>query len=388
MIKNLKKIVIRAAAIILVAVLYLYRKFRPIPPRIYFCYNQSIHHIYHSLFVAIELSNLQTKNEVMVFSTSREASAIIEKELAVIPNRVKFIKVHHPGYNKTAFNANWFVFWCRLRMHNPMAVVVTDYFDNVFRQLLLKTYWVYLPHGLINREFGSNPHIHDYDLVILPSDRDYQEMEKRIGRLKNTVVAGYAKLDYFHYHQLSKPKLFKETKPIVIYNPHFDEQLSSFYDQGQELLKALSATGKYNVIFMPHPDLASKYPALVNLARQLTKVIVVDRPSINLDYFSVADLYITDVSSSVFEWLYFHKPALFFNTKKADWRHSQYYPSWILGAVAEDIPVLLAAVGQALQHPEEYQEQREEVFNRSFANKDKKVSRLIAEVIWNKLKQG
>ena len=68
-----------------------YRKIRPLSPQICFCHNQSVHQIYHSLFIAVELSNIQDKFEVIVFSTSYDSTAIIEKELSCIANKVKLV---------------------------------------------------------------------------------------------------------------------------------------------------------------------------------------------------------------------------------------------------------------------------------------------------------
>ncbi|MFH2146274.1 MAG: CDP-glycerol glycerophosphotransferase family protein [Candidatus Omnitrophota bacterium] len=384
--KLIKKSIIRILAAILSIFVELYRKIRPIKPAIYFCYNQSVHQIYHSLFVAIELSNVQDEYPVVVLSTSRQASEIIEEELSSIPNKVRFQKIRHPGYGKTDFDINLFVFLCRLRIHRPKAVVVTDYFDNVFRQLLIKTFWVYVPHGLANREFAFEPHIKDYDLVILPGERDLKAMQERIGPLSNCRVAGYSKLDYFHYHAVKALELFKEKRPVILYNPHFDEKLSSFFDKGMILLEQLSKSNKFNVIFMPHPDLSRKYPQIVRKTAEFKNVLLIERHRINLEYMAQADIYITDVSSSVFEWLYFDKPAIFFNTKRVDWEKSKYYSSWALGKVAEDVPQLLIMLDDALKYPEEFREIRREIFKNTFANRDKIVSKAIAEIIRDRIR--
>jgi glycosyltransferase involved in cell wall biosynthesis len=377
----LKKTAIKSAAHILSAGLNIYRKFKPVPVAIYFCYNQSIHQIYHSLFVAIELSNIQDAYEVVVLSTSREASQIIQVELDSIPNRVKFQPVYHPGYSRQDFSLGWFAFFCRLRMQHPAAVIVTDYFDNIFRQLGLKTFWVYLPHGLLNREFGSDPHIREYDLAIIPGARDMREFANRLGPLPKAVVIGYPKLDYLHYHKLQPPALFQEKRPVILYNPHFEPQLSSFFDQGRQLMEALAATGKYNLIFMPHPDLARQHPREIEALKGIPNTVVIARPKINLDFMALADVYITDVSSSVFEWLYFDKPALFFNTKNIDWRKNPFYGSWTLGKVTQTIPEMLAAVEEALSGNDNFRERRKLVLQESFANREQPVSRKIAELI-------
>ncbi len=386
MYKRLKALIIRCLALILVFFIEIYRKFKPVRQRIYFCFNQSIHQVYHSIFVAVELSNLQKEYEVVVFSTSLEASLIIESELSSIPNNVRFVRIHHPGYRKTDFNVNWFVFLCRMRMYKPLSVVATDYFDNVFRQLLLRTFWVFVNHGVINRAYGSEPHIKDYDLIVLPGDRDLIELKERIGLSKNYLVLGYSKLDYFRYHDAGIKGIFKDKKPVVIYNPHFEKSGSSFFNKGLELLRALSESGKYNIIFMPHPDLSRKHPELIHTAKNIPGVFLAERLKINLLYMAIADIYITDVSSSVFEWLYFNKPVLFFNAHKINWQNNRCYSSWALGEVVDDVPDMLNALDNAFKHPQYYHEKRQEAFNNTFANRDKNASKIIAAAIWERLK--
>lgn len=381
----LKKIAILIGAAILAWLIEIYRKFKPIPSSIYFCYNQSIHQIYHSIFIAIELSNLQKEYPVIVLSTSKEASDIIEEELSSIPNNVKFIKIYHTGYNRVNFSVNWFVFLCRLRMHRPKAVVVTDYFDNVFRQLLLKTFWVYTFHGPENREF-THPHIRDYDLIILPGQGELERIQALIGPLNNYKIVGYSKFDYMYYRKLNPPDLFRDSKLVIMYNPHFDKTQSSFFDKGLEFLRALSETNKYNVIFMPHPDLAREHSRLIDKARGLPNVVVIDRPKINLDYMAITDLYITDVSSAVFEWFYFNKPTLFFNTKKVDWIKRKIYPGWNCGRVVEDVTEMLEAIEYGLKHPEEFEVRRKELFNKTFSNLGNNISRMTAQTIWDSMK--
>lgn len=378
---TIKRGMIKWGAWLLASLLRFYRSWRPMTPAIYFCFNQSIHQIYHSLFVAIELSNCQDRYPVVILSTSHLASIIIERELAAVPNRVVFKRIRHPGYQKIDFKVNWFVFWCRLFMDRPVAVVVTDYFDNVFRQLSVETIWLFIPHGLVNREFASHPHIHDYDMVFLPGERDKEELEKRIGPLRRVEVVGYSKFDYFKYHQLPSLQLFLDKKPVILYNPHFEETLSSFFDLGYELLKELSDSSRYHVIFMPHPDLSRRYPAQIERVRRLPHVVTTDRLRINLDYMAAADLYITDVSSSAFEWLHFDRPMIFVNSKRVTWQDSPYYPSWRLGEVAENVAEVVKAIEKALTGPDGYEEIRRGVYQKTFAHRQDWISRRIAERI-------
>ncbi|HAJ57186.1 MAG TPA: hypothetical protein DCL35_05390 [Candidatus Omnitrophica bacterium] len=382
-----KKISIFLAANVLNVVLALYRLFRPVPRGIYFCYNQCIHQIHHTLYIAIELSRCQNKYPVFVLSTSSEASFIINEELSKAWNNVRFHEVRHPGYDRRDFSINWFILLCRLRMFKPAAVVVTDYFDNVFRKLLVKTFWVYTSHGLANRQFSFDPHIKDYDLVILPGARDSGAFDDRLGPLRNSVVAGYSKLDYFRYHQGEQPlKLFTDKNPVILYNPHFDPAFSSFFEKGPELLAALSESLKFNIIFMPHPDLARRFPGLITPLRSLPRVFVADRPKINLEYMAISDLYITDISSSAYEWLYFRKPIVFFNPKAIERGSSWHYSAWDCGPVVKSSEDVLAAVKDELARPERFRQVREGMLKEIFYNQDRLVSADIARIILERLK--
>jgi glycosyltransferase involved in cell wall biosynthesis len=357
-----------------------------VQPSIYFCYNQSIHHIYHSLFIAIELSRLQKKYPVVILSTSREASQIIEKELGRIPNGIFFKKIRHPGYDRPDFSVNGFAFLCRLHLHNPKAVVVTDYYDNIFRKLGVKTFWVYAFHGPENRGY-TDPHVKDYDLILVPGEGELRRLEGLVGKLSNYVMAGYSKFDYFFYQKEDLPALFKDRRPILLYNPHFSSEQSSFFDQGPALLKILSESGAYNTIFMPHPDLVRRYPRQVRQAASLANTLLVERPPINLESMRAADVYITDVSSSAFEWLYFNKPAVFFNTKKVDWKKKGLYPVWSSGKVVQTVPEVLGAVRESLANPGEFEQERQRVFHETFGAVREKVSGGIAQMITSSLEK-
>jgi len=364
-----------------------YRKIRPLSPQICFCHNQSVHQIYHSLFIAVELSNIQDKFEVIVFSTSYDSTAIIEKELSCIANKVKLVKIYHLDYWKKSFSLNWFAFLCRLRMDRPKAVIVTDYFDNVFRQLGVNTFWVYTGHGGKSHEYGYNEHIKDYDMVIVPGERIYKQIKKRIGRVDNCFKLGYSKFDYFYYHKKEEFNLFDNPRPTILYNPHFKKELSSFFDAGEQLLESLSRTDKYNIIFMPHPCLERQIARQIDNFKLLKNVVVADSKEINLSYMIISDLYITDISSSIFEWLYFRKPAIIFNAKKVKWRGNDNYTAWQCAKVVENIADILKTIDHCLVNPDEFKHKREEMFKETFSNNSHNVSGSIAETIFKKLRK-
>jgi len=376
--EHLRRAVISFLGLVITILVRGYHSCRRTPEAIYFYYDQSIHQIHHTLYIAIELSNIQKRYPVFLLCLSQEAAKIIEQELSSIPNRVHLVKVWHPGYASPQLNINWSIFWARLRIARPKAMVVADYYDNVLRQLGVKTFWVYVPHGLINRQFASDPHVRDYDLVFLPGERDRAEFDRRLGELRNVEVIGYTKFDYFQHHD--RPSFSRGTgqKPVVLYNPHFEESLSSFFNAGAEFLQALSAGGKVEVLFMPHPDLSRRYPRLLEPLRGLAGVQMVERPAVNLEWLARADVYVTDVSSTAFEWLYFDKPMVFLDTVGIEQKEKQPLPSWQAGPVAKSVPQALEMIALALADPLGYQAQRRQLREATFAHSGERVAPFAA----------
>ncbi len=126
---------------------------------------------------------------------------------------------------------------------------------------------------------------------------------------------------------------------------------------------------------------------MIKKCKGIKNVVIAERPKSNLDYMAVSDVYISDVSSSVYEWLYFDKPAVFFNAKHIDWRNNRYYQSWNLGEVVENISDLLDAIEYSLSYPREFQQIRQTIFGDTFPNVDKNVSGMIANLLRDKIKE-
>src|SRR5205085_12091565 len=83
----------------------------------------------------------------------------------------------------------------------------------------------------------------------------------------------------------------------------------------------------------------------------------VDAPGIFMDlgspaafdmtYTAMADIYLGDVSSQIYEFLRTPRPCLFLNAHDVAWRGDESYRHWTFGPVADTADGLIAAIGQA-----------------------------------------
>jgi hypothetical protein len=123
---------------------------------------------------------------------------------------------------------------------------------------------------------------------------------------------GYPKLDL---PRRPVERLFTEERPVVLYNPHW-RIASSWPLWGERVLRFFAESRDYNLIFAPHVNLFGRVvdPALLAPFRGLPNVHVdVDSPRLlDLSYADVADLYLGDASSQLFEFLALRRrPAVF-----------------------------------------------------------------------------
>lgn len=155
--------------------------------------------------------------------------------------------------------------------------------------------FVFVPHG---GRAGADPFAEGTDFALALGTLMQQGFEEE-GRPSREV--GYPKLD------LSRPPadpLFDTKRPTVLYNPHW-RVATSWPPWGERVLEWFAAQRDYNLVFAPHVNLFERRADRGVLSRfeGLPNVHVdVDGPRLlDLTYASVADLYLGDSSSQLFE---------------------------------------------------------------------------------------
>jgi len=193
--------------------------------------------------------------------------------------------------------------------------------------------FVFVPHGAGDRNVTYHPEIRNFDFQMVSGAKVRDEMLRRgLSQPENCVIIGYPKFDSINLGE--RPRFFDNDKPVVLYNPHFDPALSSWYDMGPELLRWFAAqAGRWNVIVAPHVMLFRKdwhYSLELHSLRKRPCVpaecfdvpfmrIDTDSPYLfDMSYTRAADIYIGDVSSQVYEFLAHRGACYFLDTGKSE----------------------------------------------------------------------
>lgn len=223
-------------------------------------------------------------------------------------------------------------------------------------------------HGAGDRAVTEKVSIRDFDFVLVPGEKlETRHKEHGLIRDGDYAVTGYPKFDFVAH--AGAPKLFDNDNPIVLYNPHFDPHLSSWYTMGEAVLDGFAANPDLNLIFAPHIMIyqrkvhTSVEHKRIRRRKPLPKRFL-DLPNIHIDlgsarsvdmtYTRAADIYLGDVSSQIYEFLHERRPAIFLNSHDADWQGNPLYLNWTTGPVLDDVSGLIDAVRGASEAQADY----------------------------------
>jgi CDP-glycerol glycerophosphotransferase (TagB/SpsB family) len=252
---------------------------------------------------------------------------------------------------------------------------------------------VFTRHGTGDRKYTFHKDLYNFDLVFIPSKKMYQQFKELgiLNKLRAHLLVEYSKFDYLFYHENDPPlNIFANDLPIILYNPHYDKKLSSFYNDSERIITTILDSEKYNIILSPHPlintwffkdRIKKRYPKSERLHKDWSSF-----HKVNFDYMKIADLYLGDISSSVYEWLYFDKPIIFYNSHNIQWKNNPYHKYWELGEVVSDVQQLMDTLEKTFQGQNEYGEVRIKMKDYTFGRIDGKASYRAAYKLYNFLK--
>jgi hypothetical protein len=254
---------------------------------------------------------------------------------------------------------------------------------------------IYLPHGAGDGAAGFQHATKSFDFVLLPG-RKVRDRMLAAGLVTETnhAIVGYPKFDRIG---LGPPvRFFDNDRPTVLYNPHFNPWLSSWYSVGRRVLDWFAAQDRFNLIFAPHVMLFRRLihtslihrrvrlrPHLPRRFRNRTGILidVGSRRSIDMTYVQSADIYLGDVSSQIYEWIQRPRPAIFFNTHKPDWRDAPDYRHWAIGEVIDGSAALPAALDRAVAHPDAFSVVQSAAAQETFSITDRPAGERAADAI-------
>ena len=347
--------------------------------RIAFLFNAQDHHIPHSLPIACTLSALYPAYSVSVLARSDAQLALCRRLAELYPSsRPKFTRLYVPLPIHAARSflraPKALILWANRCMLNEFdAIVVPER-----TSLLLKKMGVTRPkfihgfHGSGGHDKIEDPRLRDFDLLLVPNaDRLARLVAAGNARPGRAVVVGYSKYDLIDRLEMSRPPLFDNDRPVILYTPHHREGTSSWNSIGPAVLDHFAGREDYNLIFAPHIRLFDPPQRHAGAFQrwQGLKHIHIDlgsTASIDMSYVAAADVYLGDISSQVLEFLIRPRPCIFLNPGKLSWRDDPSFIYWRLGPVIEDLADLDRVLATRAEWWPEYEAKQRAAFEKAF----------------------
>jgi hypothetical protein len=215
--------------------------------------------------------------------------------------------------------------------------------------------FIHLDHGAGDRAVSVDRRIKAFDFALISGEKQRERFE-RAGLICRGAyaVTGYAKFEAADAVRDASWRPFTDRRPIVLYNPHFAE-LGSWKRFGMELIARFAADERYNLIVAPHVRMcasrAQRRAAMAALGPLAERPnILIDlgsERSVDMTYTSLADVYIGDVSSQIYEFIRTPRPALFLDAHAVSWEADEDYQFWQMGPVLDDVGAIVDAVDAA-----------------------------------------
>ena len=184
-------------------------------------------------------------------------------------------------------------------------------------------------------------------------------------------VTGHLPLDpVFRGDQIAEPRLLAEATATVLYAPGHRAQLSSANVLGDNVVDLIRG-GRRDVtlVIKPHPETFTRQPRWIETwskaAKDNDRVVFVEDPDADImPYMKSADVLVSDVSSTIFDFLAFDRPILLlrnpehtadeagFDAQGIEWRWRE------IGREILNIDDLARAVDLALKTPDAGKELR------------------------------
>ena len=363
-----------------------------VPMKVGFLFNHyAEHQVPHAAPYAFELSLRQPGIEVVILCSSSSEMRMVRRIASLYRGHRCTIRRLHLGWRdrlKSSFKDPW-----RFKRKKKILAANLD----VFRSLdalvtpeqtslrlkrkfgMDKLLLVHTRHGAGDAEAGFDDRSQRFDFTLLPGQK-YADRLKAMGFLEDGsyAITGWPKFDVAEGLQRSKKRLFANDRPIVAYNPHFKNELSSWPMSGEAILETFAASPDYNLIFAPHILLFKRKANQDQLEKERTMLrryqkfsnILIDTGSAassDMTYMLAADIYLGDVSSQVYEFLLRPRPCIFVNDQKVAWEGDESFIQWRFGEVIQDVESeLLPALGQARTRHADFADEQTAAFNYTF----------------------
>ena len=332
---------------------------------IVFLFIHGLHHLYHMVTIPFECAQIIRNHPIIIISVSEEHTRKLEEVSNKYPNnKCEIITLSPPiryrflNYKKKSYVSPLDSF----RKIKPLlkkagAVISTSHpTPRILKKIgISKPIMIYIDHGCGDRKYSFEASLREYDYLLISGKNTQKRLaEENVANPEKTNIIGYPKFDNTIDIKDLGQKLFRHNRKIVYYAPHWEPTLASYKKYAHKIMEYFKNDDRYNLIFAPHTLLkhwSHKYN--YNMDFHSSDNIHVDfgsRLSTDTSYVQLADYFIGDVSSLIYEWIGIRpRPAVFLNAHDVDWKNNIDYRHWEYGPVIDDIDNLLGAMEQAVQ---------------------------------------
>jgi hypothetical protein len=350
--------------------------------------HNELHRVPHIVPYAFELSCLAPKFSCTVLSSSKDEEDFARDIAEGYPgHRTAFERLRLPAAVEIADRLLSKMVFVRksavLRMNAQRlaqfdALVVPEMTSLTLRKRrgFERTKLIFTGHGAGDNRYGGsfNPRIGQFDLSLMPG-RKHADGLVAIGYLPadRFGISGYVKLEAMARMRRPARKLLANDKPIALYNPHHNATLTSWYRFGEQILDFFAARSEYNLIFAPHPLLCNRrWTKGARLPARFRSggnplIDTGSRASADMTYLKAAVIYISDVSSQIYEFLERPRPCIFFDAHQTAWENNLSYRQWMFGPLLRDISELGQVLASAFSTHDRYRDAHEKAFADTFA---------------------
>lgn len=327
-----------------------------------------MHHIFHLIPVAVDLET-DSNTSVIVYVTTlaeKQACAEVLAALGAVRTKIEIIKTH-PLTKFLSPKKRLLV--SNLKIWNALDALIVAERTSTFLRFVSKRLppFIHIPHGAGDRAKSYDPRIRHFDHVLVAGQKDKERMIA-LGLVTHETchVTGYIKPYVVKRIFPAVPKIFQNTKPVVLYNPHFSEELTSWNSFGQDILTRFADRKDMNFIVAPHvrlfqnADVESRKAVEAFSKYENIHVDLGSENSWNMTYTRAADIYLGDVSSQVYEFLSGPKPCVFVTGQATQWQGNPDYAHFRYGPVCHSAEDVMSALSRASSDLPDYaQAQRE-----------------------------
>ncbi len=319
--------------------------------KIGFCFFSHQAHIRHQLPVAAEMSIVSGYKIDLLYTTNNAESEII-KLLSCYPNHKCSLNMIKAGAVKAFTGRLKGRLYPNIKsvVHNNKSLLLsydalvsphTNLNDVMKLDRDRRVKYICTYHGAGDGQIGFDQEFSKFDLLLVPGEKTSARFElEGISHSNNEIsVVGYAKFDTLND---DVTQFFNNQNPIIIYNPHYQQGMSSWDMFREVVFRFFEKNKQFNFIFAPHiklfdgkfPDSLRRYEACENFLIDVGSERLMDAT-----YIKAADIYIGDVSSQVYEFLFIKgRPVVHLNIdSKRHWECDPSYMMWHCGEVVDEV---------------------------------------------------